>query len=100
MADDRPWYVLLQDSNEFVDKFDCPVGIVSSPQSNFSLHTSLVYDIGWVQNFHSLSVQFAAVDLDNVRDVVSVHRVVWVINIVTLNRRLTVINLNNISSLR
>ena len=40
------------------------------------------------------------VNRDNVKDVVSVRRVVWAINDVTLYRGLTVINLNNIFSLR
>jgi len=50
--------------------------------------------------FTVFSLQFAAVNRDNVKDVVSVHRVVWVINVVTLYRGLTVINTYIISSLR
>jgi hypothetical protein len=45
-------------------------------------------------------LQFAAVNRDNVKDVASVHRVVWVKNVVTLYRGLTVINPYIISSLR
>ena len=40
------------------------------------------------------------VNRNNVKDVVSVRRVVWDINVVTLYRGLTVINPNIISSLR
>ena len=46
------------------------------------------------------SLQFAAVNRDNMKDVVSVHRVVGAINHVTLYWGLTVINPNIISSLR
>jgi len=46
------------------------------------------------------SLQFAVVNRDNVRDVVSVHRVVWAINDVKLYRGLNVINTDNIYSLR
>ena len=46
------------------------------------------------------SLQFAALNRDNVRDVVSVHRVVWAIKDVKLYRGLTVTNPNNIFSLR
>jgi hypothetical protein len=49
--------------------------------------------------FSVCSLQFAAVNRDNVKDVVSVHRVVRAINVVTLYRGLTVINPNNICSL-
>ena len=45
------------------------------------------------------SLQLAAANRDNVRDVVSVHRVVWAINDVTLYRDLSVINPNNIFNL-
>ena len=50
--------------------------------------------------FTVCSLQFAVVNRDIVKDVVSVHRVVWAVNVVTLYRGLTVINTNNISSLR
>jgi len=50
--------------------------------------------------FSFCSLQFAVVYRDKVKDVVSVHRVVWAINVVTLYRGLTVINPNIISSLR
>ena len=40
------------------------------------------------------------INRDNVKDVVSVRRVVWAINVVTFYRGLTVINPNIISSLR
>jgi hypothetical protein len=46
------------------------------------------------------SLQFAAVNRDKLKDVVSVHRVLLAINGVVLYRGLTVINHNNISSLR
>ena len=46
------------------------------------------------------SLQFAAVNLYNVKDVFSVHRVVWAINDVTLYRGLTLVNPNIFSSLR
>jgi hypothetical protein len=46
------------------------------------------------------SLQFAAVNRDKVKDVVSVHIFVLAINGVVLYRGLTVINHNNISSLR
>ena len=46
------------------------------------------------------SLQFAVVNRDNVRDVVSVHRVVWAINDLKLYRGLNVINPYNISSLQ
>jgi len=46
------------------------------------------------------SLQFAVENRDNVRDVLSVHRVVWTINDVTLYRGLNVINPDNTSSLR
>ena len=46
------------------------------------------------------SLQFAVVNRDNVRDVVSVHRVVWAKNVVKLYRGLNVINPYNISSLQ
>jgi len=45
------------------------------------------------------SLQFAAVNRNNVKNIFSVHRVVWAINVVTLYRGLTVINPNNISIL-
>jgi len=50
--------------------------------------------------FTVFSLEFAVENRDNVKDVVSVRRVVWAINDVTLYRGLTVINLNNIFSLR
>jgi len=50
--------------------------------------------------FFICSLQFAVVNRDIVKDVVSVLRVVWAINVVTLFRGLTVINPNIISSLR
>ena len=50
--------------------------------------------------FTVCSLQFAAVNRDTLKDVVSVHRVVWVTNVVTLYRGLTVINTYIISSLR
>jgi hypothetical protein len=46
------------------------------------------------------SLQFAAVNRHKLRNVVSIHRVVWAIKFVTLYWGLDVINLNNISSLR
>jgi len=55
---------------------------------------------GGLKIFTVCSLQFAAVNRDNVKDVVSVHRVVWAINDVTLYWGLTVINPNIISSLR
>ena len=50
--------------------------------------------------FTVCSLQFAAVNRDNLKDVVSVHRVVWAINVVTLYRGLIVTNPYIISSLR
>jgi len=50
--------------------------------------------------FTVCSLQFAALNPDNVKDVFSVHRIVWAINDVTLYRGLNVINPNNISCLR
>jgi hypothetical protein len=50
--------------------------------------------------FTICSLQFAAVNRDYVKDVFSVLRVVWAINVVTLYRGLTVINPTNIASLR
>jgi len=55
---------------------------------------------GGLKIFTVFSLEFAVVNRDNVKDVVSVHRVVWVINDVTLYRGFTVINPNNIFSLR
>jgi len=56
------------------------------------------YRVGW--KYSVCALQFVVVYRDNVKDVVSVHRVVWAINFVTLYRGLTVLNPNIISSLR
>jgi len=50
--------------------------------------------------FNFFSLQFAAVSRDILKDVVSVHRVVWAINVVTLYWDKIVISPNNISNLR
>jgi len=42
-------------------------------------------------------MRFAVVNQDNVKDIVSVHKVVWAINYVELYLGLSVINFNNIS---
>jgi len=55
---------------------------------------------GWLKIFTVCSLQFAVVNRDNVKDVFSVLRVVWAINVVTLYRGFTVINPTNIASLR
>ena len=55
---------------------------------------------GGLKIFSFCSRRFAVVNRDIVKDVVSVHRVVWAINVVTLYRGLIVINPNNISILR
>ena len=44
-------------------------------------------------------MRFAVVNQDNVKDVVSVHKVVWAINYVELYLGLSVINFNNFSIL-
>jgi len=54
----------------------------------------------WLKIFTVCSLKFAVVNRDNVKHIVSVHRVVWAPNDVTLYRVLNVINPNNISSLR
>ena len=46
------------------------------------------------------SLQFAAVNRNNMKDIDSVHRGLWAINDVELYRGLTVINLNTFSSFR
>ena len=49
--------------------------------------------------FTVCSLQFAAVNRDNVKDVVSVHRVVWVMNDIMLYRGFNLIIPNVIYSL-
>jgi hypothetical protein len=99
-ADSRPWYYLLRDYEGIEDQFDCLVTTYDSPEGNRSLITIKGFHIGWVQNIHSLLPQLAAVNRYTVKDVVSVHTVVWAINGVALYWGLDVTNTNNISRLR
>ena len=55
---------------------------------------------GGFKIFTVCSLQFEAVNRDNVRDVVSIHRAVWVMNDMMLYRGFNLINPNVIYSLR
>ena len=91
----RTWYALWHKSSDFENNIDGAVATVTSPEGKKSLYKCDVFIISTV-----CSLQFAAVNRDNATDVVSVNRVVWVINVVALYRGITVIYFNKFPSLR
>jgi len=54
VADSRPWYFLLHESEDYEDQLDCLSAIAESPEENRSLITTKKYHTGWVQNIHCL----------------------------------------------
>jgi hypothetical protein len=71
----RHWYVILHKSNDLENNFDCVEATVASPKRNRSLVTTNLYNVRWVHNIKFYLQQFTAINPENAKHVVTVHRV-------------------------
>jgi len=52
-ADNRPWYILLHDSDVLQNSLDCSTVTIEPPNGGVSKFTTFAYDTVWVENIHS-----------------------------------------------
>ena len=53
-ADNRPWYILLHDSDVFQNNLDCPTVTIEPPVGVVSKINTYAFDKVWVENILSL----------------------------------------------
>jgi len=53
-ADNRPWYILLHDSDVFQNTLDCPTVTIERPVGVVSKVTTYAFNKEWVENIFSL----------------------------------------------
>jgi len=53
-ADNRPWFILLHDSDVFQNKLDCPTVTIEIPKDVVNKVTTYAFDKVWVENILSL----------------------------------------------